>query len=119
MIRNPSQDVFDRMVEREAKQSEQIKRIGILVDNFDGKFWGEIKKRLEDRAAVYFSDREAHFMELTEVNLKILKAREDELKRVMQMPEDLTASYNGLLKQNAELKEEIREYRKRLQAVAV
>jgi hypothetical protein len=109
-----SQDILNKMKEREEKQSEALSEFKGLVNSFDGPFWELMHKRLSSRADGYAKRREEKFFDLNELELKILKAREEELRFVADAPKDIVESYKSMVKENSELKEEIRSYDRRI-----
>jgi hypothetical protein len=103
-----------KMKDAEEKQSATIKEFKVLVDGFDGAFWGQIQSKLIAKANDIESSRNAKFLKLSEVELKISKTEEITLRFIAKMPVDIVNSYQELVKQNAQLKEDIRDYERRL-----
>jgi hypothetical protein len=115
-MRTASKEVLNGLKNKEEKQSIALAEFKSLSDNYNPKFWEPMKAKLLARADAYAKAREEKFFELSEVELKVYKAREEELRYIVQVPSDIVESYKSLVKQNKELKEEIRSYERRLRS---
>lgn len=113
----PNPAVLENLVNRDARQTKVLAGIDPIVSGFDSAFWAEVVRRIMVRVERIRMDRETRFHAMTELELKVSKAREDELREVAAMPTNIIESAGALQAENLKLKKSIREKRKEMKAV--
>jgi hypothetical protein len=113
----PSPKVLENLVDRDARQTKVLAGIQPIVTGYDSEFWAEVVRRIMIRVERIRLDRETRFHAMTELELKVSKAREDELIEVTAMPKNIISAAGALGAENVKLKQMIREKRKELKAV--
>jgi hypothetical protein len=113
----PSPKVLENLVDRDARQTKVLAGIQPIVTGYDSEFWAEVVRRIMIRVERIRLDRETRFHAMTELELKVSKAREDELIEVTAMPKNIISAAGALGAENVKLKKTIREKRKELKAV--
>ncbi len=104
-------------MDRDARQTKVLAGIQPIVTGYDSEFWAEVVRRIMIRVERIRLDRETRFHAMTELELKVSKAREDELIEVTAMPKNIISAAGALGAENVKLKQTIREKRKELKAV--
>lgn len=102
------------MKDKQERQAKQLQEIQALASNFNREMWATITHILKRKIEQYKTKRELSFWSLTDLEAKIVKAREEELEAVIRLPEVYANSYEALKKENKKLNEDIRAYAQRL-----
>jgi hypothetical protein len=113
----PNPAVLENLVNRESRQTKVLASIEPITSGFDSAFWAEVVRRIMVRVERIRMDRETRFHAMNELELKVSKAREDELREVAAMPTNIIESAGALQAENLKLKKSIREKRKEIKAV--
>ncbi len=111
-----TEDVFSHKVARAQRMGEEIDKVRVVVDKFDGEFWAAICDRLEKRLRIQRDRRAENFLKMSEIELKADLASEEAIKAVMAMPAEYKENLIMMQKMHDDLAKEIREYRDRVKA---
>ena len=92
-MRRQSKTVMDNLTARAERQRKKMVPIKSLVAAYNGEHWTLICDRLLKKLKVYEAVRSGHenLKSLNDLELKMILAREDEIRTLLSMPEDAQA----------------------------
>lgn len=102
-----------RRVARLRGQAEQLEKIGALCEAFDAEHWARIVEFLKTRAENFTRIRLSGFEGMSEVELKVLSAREHEINEIVGLPATMKALFRKLSEEHAILQDRVREDRRK------
>lgn len=112
-MRNGSAIVAANLEARVRRQNAQISTLRGLVDSYDGEFWKQVVPRLETRLKSVEREREAGYLKMSEVELKVSIAREIEIKELMELPKTARALLAQMAEENAAARDQLRKLKKK------
>src|SRR3990167_7832698 len=97
-----------KLSEQRQKAQKNLETVKKFLDYFNGEFWTLIVESLYVRLKNHEAGR-VNFQGMSDTDLKVVLAREDEVKEFINMPDRMKANYKMLVERLSEIQKTVRD----------